>query len=98
MPTARTKENSVTKIDSVKNWRIKCERNDPITLRTPTSLARLLERAVDNAPKRWRRAELTRPQLSTEGSRIEQPLQGNHGHCAVAPYGDLRFAATVRQQ
>ena len=34
-------------MDSIKNWRIKCERNEPITFLNANPFARLAERAVD---------------------------------------------------
>jgi len=38
-------------IDSVKNWPINCIRKDPKTFRTPTSLARPADRAVERLMK-----------------------------------------------
>src|ERR1700722_14850753 len=49
--TAITAPASVTSIDSVKNWAIRYLRGDPRTLRTPTSRARLAERAVERFMK-----------------------------------------------
>jgi hypothetical protein len=46
IPTATTKLTRVSKKDSLRNWPISCRRVAPMTLRTPTSLARLWDRAV----------------------------------------------------
>src|SRR5258708_34743799 len=50
-PTAIIVDTIVIRIDSVKNWNTRYLRAEPNTLRTPTSLARLDERAVDRFMK-----------------------------------------------
>ena len=49
--TAVTVAANVTINDSARNWAIKCFRDEPNTLRTPTSRARLADRAVDRFMK-----------------------------------------------
>src|SRR5690606_14950980 len=44
--TAQIRLNILSKTDSLRNWKTSCERSEPITLRTPTSLARSTDRAV----------------------------------------------------
>src|SRR4030095_11933973 len=47
MPSASSSERKLTNTDSVRNWVIRLERNDPATFLIPTSFARFAERAVD---------------------------------------------------
>src|ERR1700743_474734 len=49
--TARMAPASVTITDSVRNWAMRYLRGEPSTFLTPTSLARLAERAVDRFMK-----------------------------------------------
>src|ERR1700761_4515899 len=44
-------DTSVTRIDSVRNWAMRCLRAEPNTLRTPTSRARFDDRAVERFMK-----------------------------------------------
>ena len=78
--TAAAVATNVTSSDSVKNCAIKLLRGEPSTLRTPTSRARLEERAVDKFIK-----------LTQAIRRIKQAIDAKTYKTVIFPFAEISF-------